>query len=425
MRISVRKAGIACCTIFASAAVALSTATPALAASSALVIGGISTPSLSDTLMSPLLGGALKNQQRVSVNWPAQAGPMTGANDLTLGASIRQGQTNLNAQITAALGRLAKDANGNYVKGEKVTVVGLSAGSLVVNEVLRKLATDANAPGKDQITFVVVADSSRQKLIDDARYNKKYDYTYQPAPETKYDVVVVTGEYDGMADFPDRWWNALAIANAVAGSLFVHVPVMYADLSKVPAKNIDVDVNAKGGTTTHYLVPTEKLPLVRMFPSLAAQEAELKAKIDKGYSRNDVPAGALRTLVATAPAVVAPALAPVPATARVATLSAPVVAQEVVPAKPVKTQNVPAAAVVTSSRGETVEDETADEIDNAAGEADEAVEDDIETTRDEDAEAASESGDAVETETETADSEEPAGSVATDSESSESTDSTE
>ncbi|WP_347221152.1 PE-PPE domain-containing protein [Mycolicibacterium poriferae] len=252
-------------------------------------------------LMSPLLGGALKNQERVSVKWPAEAGPYTGRGDLTLGASINVGKANLDAQIDAALARLDKDADGNVVGGEKVTVVGLSAGSLVVNEVLREMAADADAPGKDQITFVVVADSSRQKLIDKARYNSKYDYTYQPAPETAYDIVVVTGEYDGMADFPDRPFNVLAIMNAIAGSIFVHVPVMYADLANVPTENITVDVNTKGGTTTHYLVPTKKLPLVQLFPSLAPREAELKAKIDKAYSRNDVPAVAARSFVAAAP----------------------------------------------------------------------------------------------------------------------------
>ena len=301
MRINMRKAGIACGTAFASVALAVSTATAGWGASSALVIGGISTPQLSDMLMSPLLGGALKNQERVSVKWPAEAGPYTGRGDLTLGASINVGKANLDAQIDAALARLDKDADGNVVGGEKVTVVGLSAGSLVVNEVLREMAADADAPGKDQITFVVVADSSRQKMIDKARYNSKYDYTYQPAPETEYDIVVVTGEYDGMADFPDRPFNVLAIMNAIAGSIFVHVPVMYADLANVPTENITVDVNAKGGTTTHYLVPTKKLPLVQLFPSLAPREAELKAKIDKAYSRNDAPVVAARSFVAAAP----------------------------------------------------------------------------------------------------------------------------
>lgn len=302
-----RKTGVVCGTVFASAALALSSSSLGQAANTALVIGGISTPSMADALMSPLLGGKFKDQQRVSVKWPAQAGPMTGKGDLTLGASIAQGATNLNAQIDAALAQLKS--------GEKVTVVGLSAGSLVVNEILRELDESADAPGKDKITFVVVADSSRQKVISRTRYNANLDYTYQTAPE-KYDIIVVTGEYDGMADFPDRL-NLLAIVNAVAGGIFVHIPVMYADLSKVPARNISVEVNSEGGTTTHYLVPAEKLPLVRLFPSLANREAELKAKIDAAYSRNDVVA-----VSAPKAAVFAAAPAPAAPTAVVQTPSA-------------------------------------------------------------------------------------------------------
>ncbi len=289
MRTTFRKAGVACGTFVASAALAVTTATGAWGSNSALVVGGLATPTMHDLVMAQVLGDQLHGQQRVSINWPAEAAPYTGSRDMTLGASIAVGITNLNAEIDAALGRLS-------APGEKVTVVGLSAGSLVVTEVLRLMAADANAPDPDDITFIVVADSSRQKLIDKAKYNSRYDYTYQPAPETEYDVIVVTGEYDGMADFPDRWWNFTAVLNAIAGSIFVHVPVMFTDLDDVPAENITVDVNSVGGTTTHYLVPAKTLPLVQLMPWLKSKEAELKAKVDAGYARNDVvDTAAMRT----------------------------------------------------------------------------------------------------------------------------------
>jgi hypothetical protein len=343
-----------------------------------------------DLVMAQVLGGALQGQQRVSVNWPAEAGPYTGSGDMTLGASINVGITNLNTEITAALGRLAKDADGNYINGEKVTVVGLSAGSLVVNDVLRGLAANPDAPDKSQITFIVVADSSRQKLIKEAKYNSRYDYTYQPAPETEYDIIVVTGEYDGLADMPDRWWNFLAIANAMVGAAFVHIPVMFADLDLVPAENITVDVNSKGGTTTSYLVPTAKLPLVQLLPFLASQEASLKASIDRGYSRNDVVnTSAISTLAAAAPAVteeVAPA-AEVPAEpAAVETEVTDAVtepADEVTEAAPAKDDDV----VVED---DAVKDDT-EANDAAAVEDEESVKDD-----DADAEAAADEADAAE-----------------------------
>ncbi|MGE2738056.1 PE-PPE domain-containing protein [Mycolicibacterium vaccae] len=308
MPTTLRKTGIACAATMAATAVALSTATGAGATSSAVIIGGIDVPSMSDLLMAPLLGGAFKSQDRINVTWPAQAGPYTGRGDKTLGASIEIGKANMHAAITAAMANLDRDAAGNIIAGQKVTVVGLSAGALVVDEVMRDLAARSGAPSAEYLTFVVAADSSRQKLLKKAKQNTKYEYTYQPAPVTGYDVVVVTGEYDGMADFPDRPWNFLAIANAIAGGIVVHIPSTYADLTKVPAANITVETNAAGGTTTHYLVPTKKLPIVTMLPFLAPREAELKAKIDKAYSRNDVKtskAADARAQISAVPATVA------------------------------------------------------------------------------------------------------------------------
>lgn len=301
MKTTYRKAAVNCGIAFACATIALSGAASAGATSSAVIIGGIGAGAMSDTLMSPLLGGRFKSEVRTNVTWPAQAGPMTGKGDLNLGDSIDVGVTNLSAAITTALGKLSRDANGHVLNGEKVTVVGLSAGSLVVNEVMRDMVTTGKLPNPDDIEFIVVEDSSRQELVKDStKYSSKLNYTYQPAPATPYDVVVVTGEYDGFADFPDRPWNALAVANAMAGAIVVHIPVMYGGLGSVPQKNITVETNAAGGTTTHYLVPTATLPLVQLNPRLKPREAELKAKIDSAYKRND-PVATTRSAVADPP----------------------------------------------------------------------------------------------------------------------------
>ncbi|WP_236695295.1 PE-PPE domain-containing protein [Mycolicibacterium chubuense] len=261
---------------------------------------------MTDIMMAPLLEGAFKNQTRTSVTWPAQAGPYSGKGDMTLGASIAVGIPNLEAAINTALGNLSRDAQGNPINGEKVTVVGLSAGSLVVNEVLRDWVKSGEMPDPEDVTFIVVEDSSRQKLINDVKYSSKFDYTYQPPPITPYDIVVITGEYDGMADMPDRPFNFLAIMNAMAGSIVVHVPVMYttsmAELAALEGtKYYTEDTNIKGGVTKHYLVPTATLPLVQLMPWLKPKEAELKAKIDKGYSRNDPATATAAKTAAVAP----------------------------------------------------------------------------------------------------------------------------
>jgi hypothetical protein len=351
-----RKAGIATGAVVASVAVALGAATGAGAASSALIIGGISQPTMPDLLMAPLLGGAFKNQERVNVPWPAQAAPYTKGK--TLGVSIDEGAANMRAAINAALANLSRDSNGNVINGEKVTVVGLSGGSLVVDEVLREFVGDANAPNKNLITFVLVADSSRQKVIDKAKYNKKFEYIYQPAAATQYDTIVVTGEYDGMSDFPDRPFNLLAIMNAAAGAIVMHVPSALADLSKVPAANITVDINAAGGKTTHYLVPAKNLPLVTLMPWLKPREAELKAKIDKAYSRNDIKVGEARTAVGEVPTSVSRTLVS-------NTVAEPVtekVAQTAAVTRTDKTDDAPAAdKAVTSKRSAAKVTDDADE----------------------------------------------------------------
>jgi len=308
MNTNLRKAGVAAGTAFASIALALSTATGANAVSTAVIIGGIKIKSMDDALMKPLLGGAFKDQVRTSVTWPAEAGPYSGKGDMTLGASIAVGIPNLETAINTAVGNLSNP-------GDKVTVVGLSAGSLVVNEVMRDWMKDGVMPDPKNVTFIVVEDSSRQELIKDAKYSSKYDYTYQPPPVTPFNVIVITGEYDGMADMPDRPWNFLAMANAMAGSIVVHVPVMYtttpAELEALKGtKYYDKDVNVKGGVTEHYLVPTDTLPLVQLMPWLKSKEAELKAKIDKGYKRNDPVVTPATKLVALAPVEAAAEVTP-------------------------------------------------------------------------------------------------------------------
>ncbi len=249
MSTTFRKAGVVCGTAFASIAIALTMAAGGWASSSSLVVGGIGGAGSLDPprLYNGLLGGGTLEGQIYSVEWPAEAGPMTGKDDLTLGASINIGIDSLTQEISDALARLSRDSDGNVLNGEQVTVVGLSAGSLVVNEVLRNMVLAGELTDPDEISFIVVEDSSRQELIKDATYNSRFDYTYRLPPVTRYDVVAVTGEYDGLADMPDRWWNFLAVANAMAGAIVVHVPVMFADLDEVPEENITVDVNIKGG----------------------------------------------------------------------------------------------------------------------------------------------------------------------------------
>lgn len=263
-----------------AAAIALTGAGAVQAANVALMVNGIAGGTgLPDLVMANVLGGMFGDYQRQNISWPQQARPVTGPNSLLLGESIDQGVANLDAALESALAQLGP--------GEHVTLVGLSAGALVVDEAIRRISAEPNAPDKSVLNVVVAGDSSRM-LFNTNRYDAILRYRYTPPVETKYDTTVVTAQYDGFADFPDRPANVVAIANAIAGMVIEHVPHMLTGLSTVPASNITVTTNSMGGVTTSYLAPATHLPLVKLIPALAPQEARLKKIVDAAYRRNDV-----------------------------------------------------------------------------------------------------------------------------------------
>lgn len=326
MRNITRSIGIA----VMAAGMALSTAHAAEAANKVLMVNGLGAGDLGPLAMSVILGGAYggSNYTRENISWPAQAKPIVGK-DYTLTQSITVGANNLDAAIVKSL-----------AAGDTVTVVGLSAGALVVDEEIGRLNAQANSPDKSKLTFVVIADSSRANFNKN-RYDATIAYQYKVPAESKYNVTVVTGQYDGYSDPPDRPTNLTAVANAVAGSQLVHIPSMLSPLSAVPASNITKTTNAKGGVTTSYLVPTKTLPLVMLNPKLASQEATLRKQIDSAYFRNDPKKIAAATTVPTSQTPLPAAAETVPAAAE------PVASTPVsVPAAPVSTPTAPTAARV-------------------------------------------------------------------------------
>ena len=296
MRATMRSVGVALAAAGCAVSLAVTTATAAEAANKALMVNGMGAGNLSDIAMAAILNGMFKNYSRQNIPWPQQAGPITGKTDMTLSQSVKVGADNLDVALVAALAQLGP--------GEHVTIVGLSAGALVVDEELKRLAASPSAPDKGKLNVVVVADSSRN-LFNKNRFDRNLNYQYTTPVPTKYDTKVVTGQYDGYADFPDRP-NAVAVANAIAGSQLIHIPSMLTDLSKVPASNITTVKNALGGVTTSYLVPTPTLPLVMLNPKLKPKEAQLRKTIDAAYSRNDPKVAAAATAQAPAAAAAAP-----------------------------------------------------------------------------------------------------------------------
>lgn len=213
------------------------------------------------------------------------------------------------AVATAGLVDAVQNGDGQLV------AAGFSQGAIAVGyakQALMALPADLR-PAADRLGFVTVGDpTGAQGILRMLPFKVPLlDLTPFSPPETPYDTVVVNGEYDGWADFPDRPWNLVSLVNALLGTAYVHggyetVPGGL-DLSTVPPANITTSTNSLGGTTTVYLIPTERLPLVQPLrdigvpePVVAALETPLKAMVDAGYVRNDPPVPTAATVTGTA-----------------------------------------------------------------------------------------------------------------------------
>lgn len=204
--------------------------------------------------------------------------------------------------IRIAADALAARVDSAVGTDEDIIVAGLSQGAIVIAYEKKRLMalSEDERPDPGQLKFVTVGDPTGPGGILRWVPGRIPIIGLTPVrpPDTRYETVIINGEYDGWADFPDRPWNLLSTANALLGIIYVHgryedKPGGW-DLSTVPEKNIVVTENSLGGKTTSYLIPTEKLPLLQPlrdlgFPEsfVAALEKVLRPLVDAGYKRND------------------------------------------------------------------------------------------------------------------------------------------
>ena len=187
---------------------------------------------------------------------------------------------------------------------EAVIAAGFSQGAIAVAYAKKDLMAlpAEQRPDADLLTFLTIGDPAGAGGILKTLRSRVPLIGLTPftPPDTPYDTVIVNGEYDGWADFPDRPWNLVSLANALLGIVYVHgryetIPGGL-DVSTVPPANITTTVNSLGGSATTYLIPTEKLPLVQPLRDIGvsekfvtAIEKPLKKVVDKAYKRNDAP----------------------------------------------------------------------------------------------------------------------------------------
>ncbi|OBJ40300.1 hypothetical protein A5630_25450 [Mycolicibacterium mucogenicum] len=174
----------------------------------------------------------------------------------------------------------------------QTTIIGLSKGAQVARAAeQRDTRTDTR--------YVLIGDPD-----DDHGISRHFGFS-PPKRAFTHDVNIVTAEYDGVGDFPDRP-NYMAVMNAMAGWQQLHTQYGTGKasdpLTRLNEARVTTTTNPNGTTTTRTLIPTKHLPItqgirntLKRFGHTTADkvvdqmDAKLRPTIDKGYSRNDKP----------------------------------------------------------------------------------------------------------------------------------------
>ncbi|MFT4044395.1 MAG: PE-PPE domain-containing protein [Gordonia sp. (in: high G+C Gram-positive bacteria)] len=164
--------------------------------------------------------------------------------------------------------------------GQKI-VMAYSQGGFITTTWMNTYASDPVAPPANDLSFVLFGNP--QRAIGGASVASGSAAT---PTDTKYKVVDISRQYDSVSDWPDDPYNALAIANAVAGYFYTHTDYTGVDVND--PHNLVKTV----GNTAYVLVPTPQLPLLEPLrriglTTLADQlNTQLKPIVDAGSRRN-------------------------------------------------------------------------------------------------------------------------------------------
>lgn len=233
----------------------------------------------------------------VAVYGPEELGPFTGLLDLTADESVAAGRTNLDAcirgdscMITAAP---YSDTDESRLSDTVYLVSGASQSAVIVS--YEKAALIADPVEGRSVSFVVTSSPSRPNGGLFARFPGGsipfIGMTFAPATPTDSArdapmfTVDIARQYDGWDDFPINPLNALATANALLGTLFLHAEPLHSDGP--------LQLQGYYQDTTYYLAPTAVLPLlvplaavpVVGMPMAKLLDAPLRVLVEAGYDR--------------------------------------------------------------------------------------------------------------------------------------------
>lgn len=226
------------------------------------------------------------------IRYPRTAGPLFGPRAPSADESIAIGASMVIDALRATPG--------------SSVIAGLSLGAMTADAAQHALDADPHRPAASQVSFIVSGDPSRVTPLSTgigsffpvgSRIPVLGWTAARPPAESTYDTVVVVGEYEWAADFPDRPWNLLADINALIGFNYNHSEASLTNPADVPARNVVTTSNSAGATTTTYLIPSPEVPLLKPFDKILAPAVitaannVLKPMVDRGYSRYDAVTG--------------------------------------------------------------------------------------------------------------------------------------
>lgn len=184
---------------------------------------------------------------------------------------------------------------------DHLVIYGYSQGAMIETREKRILAaqypTRAGAP---DIDFVLSGDPNLPNGGIFARFPDLHipviGLSFNGAEPTNspFDTVVITRQYDGLADFPLSPLNVVADLNALLGVFYVHLNDLDASLSPDPSSS--TLEKRTYGDTTYYFSPTQHLPLFGPLRTLGVPEPLIdivepvfRTIVELGYDRTISP----------------------------------------------------------------------------------------------------------------------------------------
>ncbi|HEY7053218.1 MAG TPA: PE-PPE domain-containing protein, partial [Mycobacterium sp.] len=158
----------------------------------------------------------------VSTHTPEQFWPVYGGlTGLRFDQSVAQGVVDLDTALRAQLTEADPPS--------KVVIFGYSqSGTIVTNELRNLAANPATAPPAGQLENVVIGDPNRPhggilSMLPGFRIPILGVTFNGPMPtDTGYKLVDISFKYDAISDFPQFPIDLLAVANALAGYVYIH-----------------------------------------------------------------------------------------------------------------------------------------------------------------------------------------------------------